>query len=40
VNSGVTVTDDDPTKVIINTGIYDLALRKTLSNTTPGPFNT
>jgi uncharacterized repeat protein (TIGR01451 family) len=33
------VWDEDPSVVIVKDGIYDLALRKTLSNTTPGPFS-
>ncbi len=38
VISGTQVTDEDPSVVIVESGVYDLALRKTLSNTTPGPF--
>ena len=39
--SNITVTDSDPTDVIVKKPVdntYDLALRKTLSTTTPWPF--
>jgi len=42
VESNTSVTDDDLTNVLVQNlqwDIYDLALRKTLSSTTPGPFN-
>ena len=40
VTSGTTVTDNDPTVVLVpSVSWYDLALRKTLSSSTPGPFN-
>lgn len=40
VESGRTVNDSDPTNVFVlpQPSTYDLALRKTLSSTTPGPF--
>ena len=41
VTTGTTVNDTDPTEVVVtSTSGYDLALRKTLSSSTPGPFNT
>ena len=39
VISGNPASDDDTSEVKINDPEFDLALRKTLSATTPGPFN-
>lgn len=42
VDSDILVDDKDDTKVVVettNTDDYDLALKKVLSNSTPGPFN-
>lgn len=38
-NPGGDEDDHDPETIILGTDIYDLALLKTLSTTTPGPFN-
>gem|GEM_PF-2906152 len=38
-DSNTSVDDNDPTDVVVAIANYDLALKKVISTTTPGPFN-